>query len=907
MFQQERDYKKEGTGDKVRASQTNCQPATESGTQPAEEMALGLPDVMAIGSDSDVFTISLQPEQEAIIGTEGVINCSVIDGPYCPDTNYVVLCSRPTENDTDTHKTLSINTTSCTLEDTSILSPSLIDCGRSRYNNNVEWEDVVMTDEVETSFATSSSCFDTVQHVASSEEASKLDSVRKVKDTACEFEFEETLHESQNNIRVGDQGDDIVMTVIVQDAEVNVGTANEAKITCAACDGDGPGAIDPNNKDENVNKNVIAVILDENEGAEENIVVNAFEPNNEEDDSHGNVETANRDAEVNITEREDDLDVEDDEVDNGNKRRPKTIIRKPDEWKRYVKKAKVMAGLAHETSSGNVSAAKRIKQGCGDKCKYKCMASINADRRKQMFNDYYGLDHNRKRDFIAKSITEVRPKYSYKKEDSRRSVNFGYYFQTPDGQKTRVCKVFFCDTLDISSTTLTTIRNKMRDTGIVEEDKRGKHKKHIKLEEVVRQGVIDHINSFSRIESHYCRSQTQREFIDGGLSISQMYVLYTEYCKEKQLPVAKKSMYSFIFNTEFNIGFFRPKKDQCPVCVTFKNLSEAEKEIQGDKYSSHLKEKELSRTEKLKDVEESRSSETTIVACFDLQAVIQLPCGEISTFFYKRKLNCFNFTIYNITSKKGHCFVWHEGSGGRGANEIATNVFEFLKTCEGKNVIFYSDNCSSQNKNKFLLSMYLYAIQHLNIPSITHKFLIVGHTQNEGDAMHSCIETAKRQALKSGPIYVPSQFLTVVQLAKRNGIPYAVRELDTSEIIDWKSVASQTGNNFQTNTERKKVMWNNIKVFQVKKEHQDSIFYKNSYQDVDMKEIKVRQPQRGRRSMLVLTPAYSEPTKMSQLKKKDLLDLCKSNLIPKPYHDFFQNLRSSSDSQQEDSGESGDE
>lgn len=50
-----------------------------------------------------------------------------------------------------------------------------------------------------------------------------------------------------------------------------------------------------------------------------------------------------------------------------------------------------------------------------------------------------------------------------------------------------------------------------------------------------------------------------------------------------------------------------------------------------------------------------------------------------------------------------------------------------------RDIIFYSDNCLGQNKNKFIASLYLYASLVLNINTIRHKFLIVGHTQNEGD------------------------------------------------------------------------------------------------------------------------------------------------------------------------------
>ena len=50
------------------------------------------------------------------------------------------------------------------------------------------------------------------------------------------------------------------------------------------------------------------------------------------------------------------------------------------------------------------------------------------------------------------------------------------------------------------------------------------------------------------------------------------------------------------------------------------------------------------------------------------------------------------------------CFFWHEGTGNRGATEIGTCVLKYLKVVEtnypNSDVIFYSDNCCGQQKNR---------------------------------------------------------------------------------------------------------------------------------------------------------------------------------------------------------------
>lgn len=311
--------------------------------------------------------------------------------------------------------------------------------------------------------------------------------------------------------------------------------------------------------------------------------------------------------------------------------------------------------------------------------------------------------------------------------------------------------------LDIGDRFIRTSWAKSKDCSIVEKDKRGNHNRHQTVEEYIKDSVRQHINSFHRIESHYLRAQTSREFIDGSLTLTQMYRYYRRDQEENGLQFAKKCTYDTIFNTEFNISFFQPKKDQCSICEAYKNSSEAEKANGQAEYDRHIKNKMKSREEKQKDLAISKEDGDVIVASFDLQAVLPPPCGDISTFFYKCRLNCFNFTIFEITSRNGFCYFWHEAIAMRGANEIATCLLDYLFNLPaGKDVIFYSDNCVGQNKNKMVVSMYLYAVQKTQVKSITHKFLTVGHTQNEGDSMHSVIEKAKKRARKSGPIYVPS-------------------------------------------------------------------------------------------------------------------------------------------------------
>lgn len=95
------------------------------------------------------------------------------------------------------------------------------------------------------------------------------------------------------------------------------------------------------------------------------------------------------------------------------------------------------------------------------------------------------------------------------------------------------------------------------------------------------------------------------------------------------------------------------------------------------------------------------------------------------------------------------------------ANEIGCAVLRYIEMLIQKagvdeiDIIFYSDNCSGQQKNKYLLSLYAYAVaKYPTVRSVTHKYLIIGHTQNEGDNVHSVIEKQVKRYIKANAIYV---------------------------------------------------------------------------------------------------------------------------------------------------------
>jgi len=135
--------------------------------------------------------------------------------------------------------------------------------------------------------------------------------------------------------------------------------------------------------------------------------------------------------------------------------------------------------------------------------------------------------------------------------------------------------------------------------------------------------------------------------------------------------------------------------------------------------------------------------------------------------------------------------------------------------------------------------MYLYAVEKYKINSITYKYLIRGHTQNEGDTVHSVIEKSMKRSKTSGPIYVPDQLVIIIRNSKKTGKPFVVKELSFKDSIDLKSLTDEIGYNCQKNTEGEQIKISNIKIIRFVK-GSEVCFYKNSYKDITWKKAGTR-------------------------------------------------------------------
>lgn len=150
----------------------------------------------------------------------------------------------------------------------------------------------------------------------------------------------------------------------------------------------------------------------------------------------------------------------------------------------------------------------------------------------------------------------------------------------------------------------------------------------------------------------------------------------------------------------------------------------------------------------------SQKATQQLLSRYDLQAVMPVP-PDSSAFFYRSKLNCYNLTVTIMKSKTTSCSFDMKDQ----VTEVPLKLglaYKFLQKVAQENpncdVIFYSDNCCGQQKNRFLMAMYYFVVNTLPINFITHKFLIRGNTQNEGDSAHLMIQRSVKRAKKIWPL-----------------------------------------------------------------------------------------------------------------------------------------------------------
>jgi len=536
-------------------------------------------------------------------------------------------------------------------------------------------------------------------------------------------------------------------------------------------------------------------------------------------------------------------------------------------WKKSIRKRRRQAGEEYINFAGKTVAKKQIKfkKDCTGKCRYKCGHIFTNNDIASIHKEFWSLTDNSKYIFFAK--TTERNTHEGKKENARRKYTYSYYFYK-DEQKIKVCKEFYFGVIQVDECRVRNMYAKMATgKGKEYEDMRGKCTKQ-RTPEAAMNFVRAHISSYPRMPSHYCRATTKKEYLEPGLSLAVMYDMYKVECAKKDLTPLKISMYRKLFNTEYNISFYQPKKDRCDQCEHMKKSKDnnlADEQLER-KYNEHVSDKMCTKSER----ELDRSEKNQAVICFDLENVISLPRAEVKKNFYRRKLNSYNLTAHCSIDKGAYNAIWNEAEAGRGANEIASALVTILcairqKHPDIRSYILWSDSCVPQNRN----SVMCYALKRFMLDNdvnvITQKFCCPGHSSiQEVDSIHSSIE----KVLKVKEVYSPISLIRVLKNVRRTA-PFNIIQMQKHHFVDYQNAIASL--KFST------IPFTKVKCLRYHKEKQLDVEFKLSFEENEFRHALIFGKQMTRSSGPCETLPPTKPLKkvpvLSMEKRNDLVKM----------------------------------
>ncbi len=498
---------------------------------------------------------------------------------------------------------------------------------------------------------------------------------------------------------------------------------------------------------------------------------------------------------------------------------------------------------------------------CQNTPKRKCSA-ISEDQRQQIFTTFWKKMDWDQRKVYVRSLIKVSAKKAKTSPCSKREDSFFYYLNV-NNEHIPVCKKMFCSTLGVK---MTMVRDWIK--GDITSSMYTKQpQKKRKDSDPKRLSARTFLETLPTVPSHYCRKSSSKTYIEPIIpSMSKLYDLYIAHCRKNNCIIASR----FVLRDEFkkkNMSLYKPSKDECDICTAHKsgNISEAD-------YNAHITRKVKAQKEMENDISKAEKHVATKVFTMDLQAVLLCPKLRASAVYFKTKLGCHNFTIYDCNSADVICYFWTEVEGDLTANSFASCIVDHVRTVDADTVIIWSDGCGYQNRSSMLANALLHEALKTG-KTIIQKYLERGHTHMKCDSCHATVE----RTLRNRQIYVPSMYIDAIQEARKQK-PYAVKEVDHTFFKDY------TGLQYCASI-RPGIKPGDPQVHDIRalKYDENGISYK-----LDMDDEWSLLPRRLRFGYTDKDIGDKTQCKIKARKFKDLQDLKK--VMPKEYHPYYDSL-----------------
>lgn len=348
-------------------------------------------------------------------------------------------------------------------------------------------------------------------------------------------------------------------------------------------------------------------------------------------------------------------------------------------------------------------------------------------------------------DIFIQSLMEVSPverERSRPGSSSEKPKAFSVsYSILHNGKRTKVCKNGFMTTYGYTPKQCYRLSHLLQ-VNEIPTDNRGKNVSGNAIPGSVLTRLRAHVESFPTKTHHY--TGKDKQYFSANLNLK---IMYDMFIKKNQnfltttLGSEKRLSYKF-FWTYFNenypdIGFDRPVKDACVTCeeLTLKIkspfLNENAKRVAVAELMVHKRRAKKFYASLKETTEKCKNELTSVGICIDFMANVSLPCIPVQDTYYFRQLTVNVFGVHNLATGECTTVIYHEGNGGKGANEVCTILDWYIKhkiDNDVKKLYLFGDNCSGQNKNHTLVRMMMYLCEIKRFDEVKLVFPVRGHS-----------------------------------------------------------------------------------------------------------------------------------------------------------------------------------
>lgn len=634
------------------------------------------------------------------------------------------------------------------------------------------------------------------------------------------------------------------------------------------------------------------------EGYQKTQVVDLINPKNETYSYDGDYSDDVTDCDYYLSDVDQSLRLFNDETStssgichgNLNEGRNRLLKAEPKTWKKIKNKKLRMLGqeyLGYTKPSNRKMRQDKIRPArqLGDRCNSQFCKKSNV-RNCEKFNDEIRMEiHNcfwkqmnwdQRKVYVAGLVTRKKTTRKTSGQASRREGTFDYFLPIDECQKLQVCRTTFLNTLCLGSFTVQSWVKKAHCGVIPCQEIQNIERVTTPRSGTKRKLLTAHnfLNNIPKLPSHYARRESSRLYLEPTFrSLSDLYNKYKEYCAQNEEPFICRFTFEKVFRDK-NLSLYILKKDMCDVCS-----GHAVGNISTTDYEEHIRRKNRARQEKEIDKKKATSGEFILLS-MDLESVKVCPYLTASALYFKTKLTCHNFTVYDLVTHHATCYWFDETAADLTASTFVSYVCDYLERhCLPKQlpIVIYSDGCTYQNRNNIMANALLnFSIEH-NV-TIMQKYLEPGHTQMECDSVHSAIE----RKLKNREIHLPSDYITATKEARRNPTPYETVEVTYSSIKDYNDKSTWRYSSIRPGRKVGDHVVVDLRAIQYTSE--GIINFKINFDD-DWSEM----PGRPKRINLInYSPLRTAPIPIASTKFNHLQQL--KDVLPRDCHSFYDNL-----------------